>query len=293
MIKTLKFSIGTFIATLAIFGLFSQASALTTSSNTQTSGCASGAMYNTITGAACADVVMNPPALGVLPVGCDLGVGTVYSPETGESCSVGGVTITPPIAMFYPWDAYGCKQGSPYSMTTGNKCAGFSTSSGSTSTTDACEPGVMYSTKTGVKCAGYISPLPPVYDCTVAKNAYCAGMTNTIKTSPVNNVCADGTVKMYDTSTGKPYCASTTANTPPTWIPPAKITIGSSISDIMSLQDFLNRALGSKLDVALVKDGKWGARTTAAVRLFQAQAGIAVDGKVGPITLEKLRTSAY
>jgi len=288
MIKILKFSIGTVIATLAIFGMFSQVSALTTSSDTQASGCASGAIYNTITGAACTDVVMNPPALGVLPVGCDLGVGTVYSPETGESCSINGVTITPPIVMMYPWDAYGCKAGSPYSMTTGNKCAGFSTSSGATSTSDVCEPGVMYSTKTGTKCP---LPLPPVYDCMTAKNAYCAGISNASGlTLPVNGACADGTVKMYNTSTGAAYCASTTTNTPPTWIPPTRI---SSTSDVVGLQNALNRILGIRLAASLVADGKMGPRTIAAIRMFQTQAGITADGKVGPITLEKLRTSAY
>lgn len=265
--------VGSVVATLALFGFLSMnrvEAMMTSAGSTTVDGCASGAMYNTITGAACADVVMNPPALGVLPVGCDLGVGTVYSPETGESCSINGVAITPPIVMVYPYDAYGCKAGSPYSMTTGAKCAGFSTSGGFTSTTDVCGLGVMYNTKTGAKCStpttmppvssngcgygamydtttgakcsgnsGVITPLPPVYDCTMAKNAGCAG------------------------------------------------TI-SSTSDVAGIQAALNRILGSKLSATLTVDGKLGAKTAAAVKLFQAQVGIAVDGKVGPITLGKL-----
>lgn len=229
MIKTFKFSIGAIVAMLALFGMFSQVSAMTTSAgtSTQASGCVSGAKYNTITGALCADATMNPPALGVLPVGCDLGVGTVYSPETGESCSIGGTTITPPIVMMPPWDMYGCKAGSPYSMTTGNKCVGFTVTSSATGSTSSSST----------------TPLPPGYDCTVAKNAQCANI--------------------------------------------------SSTTDVAGIQVALNKILGSKLQAQLSTDGKMGARTRAAIKLFQLQAGITADGKVGPITLAKLRASAY
>ncbi len=292
MIKTLKFSIGAFVATLAIFGMFSQVSAFTTSSDTTASGCASGAMYNTITGAACTNVTMDPPALPWIPYGCDLGVGTVYSPETGESCSVGGVTITPPIVMVYPWDVYGCKAGSPYSMTTGAKCAGFNTST-SVTTISGCEPGVMYDTRTGAKCAGYIQPIPQVYDCMTAKNAFCAGVMGSAYTMPVNDVCVNGSIRRYNTVTGVAYCSGGTTTTPPTWVPPIRVNIYSSASDIMALQTSLNRALVGKLAIALVVDGRWGMKTTEAVKIFQAQAGIAVDGKVGPITSAKLSASAY
>ena len=248
MLKTLKNKvfIAAFIATLAVFGVLSyKAEALTTSANTT-----------------------------VLPVGCDLGVGTVYSPETGESCSVNGVTITPPIVMMPPYDAYGCKAGSPYSMTTGNKCAGATTTS---DLATGCSKGAIYNTSTGAKCVS-ITPVPPVYDCTTAKNAYCAG-----NITPVNGVCADGTVKMYDTGTGKPYCT-----TPPTWMPPVKL---SSTSDVAGIQNALNRILGIRLAASLTADGKIGPRTIAAIKLFQLQAGITADGKVGPITLGKLNAS--
>ncbi len=254
MLKTLKNKvfIGAFIATLAVFGVLSyKAEALTTSANTT-----------------------------VLPVGCDLGVGTVYSPETGESCSVGGVTITPPIVMMPPYDAYGCKAGSPYSMTTGNKCAGVTpTPLPPIYYDDGCTLGAMYNISTGKKCVS-ITPVPPIYDCSTAKNAYCAGITN-----PVNGVCADGTVKMYNTGTGVAYCTTTT---PPTWIPPVKI---SSTSDVAGIQNALNKSLGIRLSAYLATDGKMGPKTVAAVRMFQAQVGIAVDGKVGPVTLGKLNAS--
>lgn len=297
MIKTLKFSIGAGVAMLALFGMFSQASALTTSVDINLVGCASGSAFNTITGKPCVDATLNPPALGVLPYGCDLGVGTVYSPMTGESCSIGGVTITPPIVMMPPYDANGCKPGGPYSMTTGMTCPGMTPTSVSGSgsvSTSGCGAGMMYSTTTGAQCPSSSSSTG--YDCTVAKNAYCAGTSTTTPAStgltlPVNGACADGTVKMYNTSTGAAYC--TTKTIPPTWIPQVRITPTSSASDVMALQASLNRALVGKLAIALVVDGKWGMKTTEAVKMFQAQAGIAADGKVGPITSAKLNASAY
>ncbi len=273
-----------FIVAFVFLGSFSmRAEALTSSADINLVGCASGSAYNTITGKLCVDAVMNPPALGVLPYGCDLGVGTVYSPETGESCSVGGVTITPPIAMFYPWDANGCKAGSPYSMTSGNKCSAgivpmppvsidgcktgsaFSTVTGSKCASvtplppvynNDCANGAMFSTSTGTKCSG-ITPMPPVSDCTTAKNASCGG----------------------------------TANTPPTWIPPVKISTASSVDDVKALQASLNKALGAKLSVALSVDGKLGLNTKKAIMMFQKGMNISADGVAGPVTLGKLKTS--
>ncbi len=258
MNKILKFSVGIFVALVAVTSFASYANAMTTSA----SSCAQGAAYDTVTGKACADVTMNPPVLGYVPYGCDYGVGTVYSPETGESCSVNGVTITPPIVMMPPYDAYGCKVGSPYSMTTGAKCAGYTTStSGATSASaNGCTPGAMYSTTTGAKCTTTSSS--SAYDCTVAKNAYCAGMS------------------------------STTTTTPPAWIPPVKITASSSVSDVMTLQTSLNKVLGTELSTSLVVDGRYGAKTRDAIRKFQIKAGLKADGVAGPLTLASLKTSA-
>jgi hypothetical protein len=324
-----KFLALAFVVTLALVGGLSlKTEALTTSIDINLVGCASGGAYNTITGALCpTSTTMNPPALGVLPVGCDLGVGTVYSPTTGESCSINGVTITPPIAMFYPWDAYGCKAGSPYSMTTGNKCAGATISvsdiCAKNSTNPACQvitplPPVYNcnNSTTDVKCANPIKlppidctvaknaecanagmgstvgPLPPVkVDCMVAKNADCAkaNMSSTAGTpaKPVNGVCPTGTDKVYNADTGElMYCK---AHLPVFTNLPEKII--SSTDDMKALQAALNNALAAKLSVKLTVDGKSGAMTRAAIKMFQAQVGIKADGKVGSITLGKLRAS--
>lgn len=228
------------------------------------------------------DTTMNPPALGVIPLGCDLGVGTVYSPETGESCSIkGGATITPPIVMMPPWDMYGCKVGSPYSMTTGNKCAPkTSVDSGS----GAICP-------TGVKCSS-ITPLPPVYDCTTAKNSTCGGAINPTPLPPVydNDVCIDGTVKSLD-STGKPYCTKTidgVVKTMPTLILPIRV---ATTTDMKAVQKALNSALKDKLSTSISTDGKQGPKTRAAIKLFQKSVGLKADGLIGPKTLEKLKAS--
>lgn len=300
--KTLKnkFFLGSLVAVLAIFALVStKASAMTTS----TSGSS--------------DTTMNPPALGVLPVGCDLGVGTVYSPETGESCSIkGGATITPPIVMMPPYDINGCKPGSPYSMTTGNKCAGNQLTTSVTNNSNplchyypsgeimvcagapitpvnGCTSGAIFSTTTGTKCSD-IKPMPPIMDCTIAKNSDCANMMGMLATSVsakyANDICIDGTVKNVD-STGRPYCITTidgAIKSSPTLVLPVQI---SSTSDMRAVQKALNSALRDKQPVALSTDGKTGPRTRAAIKLFQKSVELKADGIIGPRTLLKLRAS--
>ena len=264
-----QFFLGSLIAVLAVFALVSTKVSATTS----------------LSGSS--DSTMNPPALGVMPVGCDLSVATVYSPQTGESCSINGVAITPPIVMMPPYDMYGCKVGSPYSMLTGNKCSGvIITPLPPIYNNDVCAKGAIFSTATGARCSSLngtggvkptptptsppiriegcvganvfstvsgkscsdITPLPPIYDCTIAKNAYCGG----------------------------------TSNTPP-------IVIVSN--DIRSIQYALNSALGTDLSVALKVDGQTGVNTRAAIKLFQNKVGLQADGIIGPLTLEKLRAS--
>jgi hypothetical protein len=58
-----------------------------------------------------------------------------------------------------------------------------------------------------------------------------------------------------------------------------ELTLGDSGEPVKALQAALN-ALGSRL----VVDGKFGPRTEAAVRAFQARSGLRVDGKAGPRT---------
>ena len=58
------------------------------------------------------------------------------------------------------------------------------------------------------------------------------------------------------------------------------------------LQTTLNTILGSKLATPLLVDGVYGPKTTDAIKLFQKQAKLAVDGAVGQTTSDALNTSA-
>jgi len=71
----------------------------------------------------------------------------------------------------------------------------------------------------------------------------------------------------------------------------ASVTAKSGSSAVMALQAALNKALASNTFVALSADGKWGAKTTAAVKMFQAWAHLTADGKVGPKTSAALNTA--
>jgi hypothetical protein len=150
--------------------------------------------------------------------------------------------------MMPPWDMYGCKMGSPYSMTTGNKCVP-KTSVDSGSNTNC---------PTGVKCSN-ITPLPPVYDCTTAKNSTCGGAINPTPLPPVydNDVCIDGTMVRDVDSKGRPYCTKTVdgvVKTMPTLALPIKKV--SSTDDMKAVQKALNSALKDKLSTPIGTDGK-------------------------------------
>lgn len=235
------------------------------------------AMTTSVSGSS--DSTMNPPALGVLPLGCDLGVGTVFSPETGESCSVKGTTITPPIVMMPPFDMYGCKMGSPYSMTTGNKCVPKTSVDGT---------GVVC--PTGVNCTGGVKPV----DCTVAKNSACANRDDSRKETEIdhdNNICIDGTIKTVDSTTGKPSCTINVGGvikTMPPLVMPMRV---SSTDDMKIVQKALNSALKDKLSTSISTDGKHGPKTRSAIKMFQKSVGLKADGFIGPKTLEKLKAS--
>jgi peptidoglycan hydrolase-like protein with peptidoglycan-binding domain len=60
---------------------------------------------------------------------------------------------------------------------------------------------------------------------------------------------------------------------------------GDSGKQVQTIQDRINKADGARLK----KDGEFGPKTQQAVRDFQARAGIAQDGIVGPITLGAMR----
>jgi hypothetical protein len=69
---------------------------------------------------------------------------------------------------------------------------------------------------------------------------------------------------------------------------------GALKADVMTLQSSLNAILGANLAAPLVVDGLYGAKTTAAIKQFQAwvntQGGttLTVDGIAGPLTLGKI-----
>ena len=69
---------------------------------------------------------------------------------------------------------------------------------------------------------------------------------------------------------------------------------GAPKADVMTLQSALNTALGTSLSAPLVVDGSYGAKTTAAIKMFQnwvnTQGGttLTADGIAGPLTLAKL-----
>lgn len=58
---------------------------------------------------------------------------------------------------------------------------------------------------------------------------------------------------------------------------------------VVWLQDSLNTLLTGKIDQPLKDDGSYGRMTAAAVRLFQQEYGLQVDGLAGPITLDAIQ----
>jgi hypothetical protein len=63
-------------------------------------------------------------------------------------------------------------------------------------------------------------------------------------------------------------------------IPTIGVKKNSGLITIKDLQKFLNWNLGSKI-TPLVIDGKWGAKTTNAIMVYQANNTLKVDGKFG------------
>src|SRR4051812_42866380 len=64
-------------------------------------------------------------------------------------------------------------------------------------------------------------------------------------------------------------------------LPSTGVKKSSGITTVQALQTFLNWTLGSSI-TPLVVDGVWGAKTTAAIRLFQSMNGLSADGVFGP-----------
>jgi peptidoglycan hydrolase-like protein with peptidoglycan-binding domain len=58
---------------------------------------------------------------------------------------------------------------------------------------------------------------------------------------------------------------------------------------IASLQDTINHCYPGAPNVPLATDGRYGERTTAAVRWVQGRVGVSVDGKAGPVTRRHMK----
>lgn len=69
--------------------------------------------------------------------------------------------------------------------------------------------------------------------------------------------------------------------------PTSALRYGSRGADVQHLQELLNKWLSHR--PLLVVDGEFGTRTEAAVRVFQASIGIAIDGIVGMKTWAALK----
>lgn len=69
-------------------------------------------------------------------------------------------------------------------------------------------------------------------------------------------------------------------------IPTTGVKKTSGLIIIKDFQKFLNWSLGSKM-VPLVVDGRWGAKTTAAIKLYQRLNGLKVDGLFGRLSAGK------
>jgi peptidoglycan hydrolase-like protein with peptidoglycan-binding domain len=66
-------------------------------------------------------------------------------------------------------------------------------------------------------------------------------------------------------------------------LPSNGVKKSSGVTTVMALQQFLNWSLGLNLSV----DGQWGAKTTAAVKLFQSKNGLTPDGVFGAMSAAK------
>ena len=106
----------------------------------------------------------------------------------------------------------------------------------------------------------------------------------------VDGVAGSATLaKLYSSSAKKAPTTTTVTNTPkPTNTPFTSYKNGDSGTEIKRMQQRL-KELGYLQGSA---DGDFGDATEAAVRYFQSQNGLTVDGKAGSYTLEKLYSSS-
>jgi peptidoglycan hydrolase-like protein with peptidoglycan-binding domain len=72
---------------------------------------------------------------------------------------------------------------------------------------------------------------------------------------------------------------------------PDTVTAKSSVDSIKILQAALNETLGSRLKIPVTVDGKWGAKTTSTIKMFQSWAGLKPTGQVDLDTSTQLNIS--
>jgi hypothetical protein len=92
---------------------------------------------------------------------------------------------------------------------------------------------------------------------------------------------------------GGMICPFGTIGTPATCvlinIPQNGVRRNSGLAAIKDFQRFLNWTLGNKI-VPLAIDGRWGAKTTAVIKLYQRLNGLKVDGSFGKFSAGKAIT---
>ena len=126
--------------------------------------------------------------------------------------------------------------------------------------------------------------------------------SESITITPATNQCTTGSGGGGSGSGGGGTYTPPPVTTPPTVTPPTvptptnitfptditftkAVNVGSSKVQIKNLQKVLNVALGDALKIKLKEDGKWGAKTSAAIRQFQKASKITpVNGVVGAKT---------
>ncbi|MES2930582.1 MAG: Ig-like domain-containing protein [Patescibacteria group bacterium] len=192
---------------------------------------------------------------------------TTTTPTGSTTIDTTSTTITTTTTTTTTNDYSGCASASGYSTTTGKSCAGMPITS-----IAGCEGrNTGFSTVNGQSCVG-----------------------NIVTTSTTVIAGCEGRNTGFSTVNGASCVGNTVTVSTPSYTSlmlTASVTKASSAATVQNLQAALNVALGMNLSTPLVVDGKWGAKTTAAVMQFQTWAGIAADGKVGPMTIAKLNAA--
>ncbi|MFZ1019405.1 MAG: ice-binding family protein, partial [Minisyncoccia bacterium] len=112
----------------------------------------------------------------------------------------------------------------------------------------------------------------------------------TVATGQLSN-CAPG--DLFSATTGQSCSGSSVGSPLPMTVPIYNFGVvtlknGSSGNAVVALQNFLN----TKLNLGLIADGKFGPKTTVAVKQWQTNNGLTADGLVGANTKTKMNAMA-